>query len=83
MLRHHPSTPDAEQLAEDALRLKPKARARLADRLLASLPSDPRVDEAWDREALRRLEEIRSGTVKAVPTKAMLKRAFAAPRRKK
>ena len=75
--------PDPERLAEEALRLKPKARARLADRLLASLPSDPGIDEAWDREALRRLDEIRSGKVKALPTELVLKRAFASPRRKK
>ena len=83
MLRHHPPTPDPEQLEADALRLKPKARARLADRLMASLPPDPKVDEAWDREALRRLAEIRSGAVKSLPTKDVLKRAFTAPRRKK
>lgn len=83
MLRPHPPLPDADQLAAEAMRLRPKARARLAERLLASLPSDPKIDEAWDREALRRLEEIRSGKARALPTKDVLDRAFAPPRRKK
>jgi putative addiction module component (TIGR02574 family) len=83
MPRQHTPSPDPERLAEAALKLKPRARARLAHRLLASLPADPEVDEAWDREALRRLEEIRTGAVKALPTELVLKRAFALPRRKR
>ncbi len=58
-----------EQIAEQVLNLPSDARALLADRLVESL--DPLEDEAiravWMAEARRRLEEVRSGTVKTIP----------------
>jgi putative addiction module component (TIGR02574 family) len=57
-----------EQIAEEALALPSEARARLADRLVESL--DPTEDEAmrelWAAEAIRRLDEVRSGRVKTI-----------------
>jgi hypothetical protein len=37
------------------------------ERLVASLVSDPEVDEAWEREADRREAELESGAAVAVP----------------
>ena len=55
------------QLLADALALTPHERARLAERLLASLEStadDPdQVDLAWQAELASRLTEARSGAV--------------------
>jgi hypothetical protein len=83
VLHHNRPTLDAEQFAEDALRLKPPARTSRADCLTASLPSVTKIDEARDRETPRRVEEIRSGAVRAVPIKSILERALAASCRKK
>ena len=62
-------SPSTEKLLDDALRLPPEARAALACQLLDSL--DPEVDEdteaAWAREIARRLNELDSGQVKAIP----------------
>ena len=61
--------PEAEKLLEDALRLPLQARAALAAQLIESL--DEEVDEdaeaAWSAEIARRVEELETGRVKAVP----------------
>jgi hypothetical protein len=54
-------------LQAEVLRLSPADRARLLDRLLASLDVDPGVEAAWDRLADQREQEIGSGAVEAVP----------------
>jgi putative addiction module component (TIGR02574 family) len=46
-----------------ALRLPPAERARLVERLIASLDADPNVEEAWAAEVERRNAEIESGAV--------------------
>jgi putative addiction module component (TIGR02574 family) len=65
-----------EQIAEAALALPSDARALLADRLVESL--DPLTDQdvrgAWAAESLRRLDEIRSGKVKAIPAEEVFSR---------
>lgn len=54
-----------EQISEEALSLPSEARALLADRLVESL--DPAEDgymrQLWMREAQRRIEEVRNGSV--------------------
>jgi putative addiction module component (TIGR02574 family) len=59
----------AKKLLEDALQLSETDRAELAASLIDSL--DEEVDEdaaaAWDAEILRRLTELRDGTVKPIP----------------
>jgi len=59
----------AKQLYDRALQLPDGERAELAARLIESL--DPDVDEdmdaAWGREIQRRLAELDSGQVAAVP----------------
>lgn len=57
----------ADLLAE-AIALPVEERARLADSLLKSLnPPDTDIDKKWASVARRRLTELRSGAVKAVP----------------
>lgn len=42
-------------------------RARLADRLIASLDGDCEVKASWREEVRRRVEELRSRAVPSVP----------------
>lgn len=56
-----------EALEAEVLGLPSAERSRLLDRLIASLDTDPTVEDAWMREAKRRDEEIESGTVQAIP----------------
>ena len=56
-----------EALEAEVLKLAPADRSHLLERLVASLDSDPEVEEAWEREADRREAEIESGAVEAVP----------------
>lgn len=58
-----------EEITQEALSLPREARGALADRLVESL--DPADDgpfrEIWAKEALRRVDEVRSGKVKTIP----------------
>lgn len=56
-----------DQLEIEALKLDNLERARLAERLIASLAPDPEVEEAWNAEIIRRCHEIDSGTAELVP----------------
>jgi len=58
-----------EQIAEEALALPSEARALLADRLVESLDpaEDGLIRQLWMREARRRIDEVRSGSVKTIP----------------
>ena len=56
-----------EVLEAEVLQPAPADRSRLLERLVASLDSDPEVEEAWEREADRREGELESGAVAAVP----------------
>jgi putative addiction module component (TIGR02574 family) len=38
--------------------------------------ADPDVEEAWDAEILRRIEEMESGTVEGIPWSEVRKRLF-------
>ena len=61
-----------EQLASDAMKLPVRDRVRLAQQLVATIEEDTEtatekeIEELWFVEAERRLEELRSGTVKGV-----------------
>lgn len=63
-----------ETLQAEVLRLSSKDRARLLDRLIASLDADAEAEAAWDAVADRREEEIESGAVQPVPLEAALVR---------
>jgi putative addiction module component (TIGR02574 family) len=56
-----------EVIEAEVLQLPPADRTHLLERLIASLDSDPEVEEAWEREADRREAELESGLVAAVP----------------
>ena len=67
----------ARDLESKALKLPPRKRARLAERLLASLDeeSDPNAEALWLEEAERRLDELESGKVRGVPASQVVKKA--------
>jgi putative addiction module component (TIGR02574 family) len=56
-----------EVLEAEALQLPAADRARLVERLIASLDMDPEVEEAWAAEVERRNAEIESGAVSLIP----------------
>jgi putative addiction module component (TIGR02574 family) len=58
---------NVEALEAEALHLPPGERARLIERLIASLDVDPEVEEAWAAEVERRQAEIESGAVSLLP----------------
>lgn len=60
-----PSVLEAVEAA--ALQLAPTERAKLVERLIASLDVDPEVEEAWAAEVERRNAEIESGAVSLLP----------------
>jgi len=59
----------AKQLYDSALHLPDSERAELAAWLIESLDPevDREVDKAWDAEIKRRIDELDSGSVTAVP----------------
>jgi putative addiction module component (TIGR02574 family) len=64
-----------EVLEAEALKLTAEERARLADRLIASLSEDAEVEEAWAVEVERRIAEIEAGRAKVVPAPDAIARA--------
>ncbi len=60
---------DASEILKEALALPPEARAALADYLWDSLDAevDAEAEEAWRREIRRRLVDLDSGAVAAIP----------------
>ena len=56
-----------EALEAEALQLSATERARLIERLIASLDIDPEVEDAWAEEVERRNAEIESGAVSLIP----------------
>ncbi len=68
-----------EALEAAALQLPPADRARLVDRVIATLDADPELEEAWIAEIERRQSEIENGTASLLPgpeTLANLKAEF-------
>ncbi|MGE3297192.1 MAG: addiction module protein [Porticoccaceae bacterium] len=59
-------TKSLEVLEAEVLQLPPVERSHLLERLIASLDSDPEVEEAWEREADRREAELESGSITAI-----------------
>ncbi|MBA2594797.1 MAG: addiction module protein [Pseudomonadota bacterium] len=56
-----------ETLEAEALQLPVSERARLIERLIAGLDSDPAIEEAWAAEVERRHAEIDNGAVSLLP----------------
>ena len=68
-----------EALEAEALNLSAGERARLVERLIASLDADPEVEEALAAEIERRQAQIDSGEISLIPgpeTLAKLKGEF-------
>jgi putative addiction module component (TIGR02574 family) len=63
-----------ETLQAEVLRLSPADRARLLDRLIASLDADAEVEAAWDALADKREAEMDADAVHAVPLATALSR---------
>ena len=64
-----------EMLEPQALKLSPEERARLADRLIASLSQDNEIEDAWAVEVERRIKEIEAGRAQLVPATDAIARA--------
>ena len=56
-----------EALEAEALQISAAERARLVEHLIASLYSDPEVEDAWAAEVERRNAQIESGGVSLIP----------------
>jgi hypothetical protein len=63
----NPMTLPIETLAGEVLGLSPSDRAKLLDRVIASLDADRQRDAAWDSLAAKRDAEIESGVSEALP----------------
>lgn len=58
---------NVEMLEAEALQLPSGERARLVERLIASLDADPAIEDAWAVEVERRNAQIESGSVALLP----------------
>ena len=56
-----------DQIEQELLKLPAADRARLAERLIASLDEDAEVEAAWKAEVRRRDTELQSGAVQGIP----------------
>ena len=63
-----------ETLQAEVLRLSPADRARLLDRLIASLDVDASAEAAWDKLADEREQELAVGGATAVPLDVVIAR---------
>ena len=66
-----------DQIEAAVLRLPASERARLAERLIASLDEDAELELEWQAEAERRDDEITSGETTAIPLDSALESARA------
>jgi putative addiction module component (TIGR02574 family) len=65
-------SPEVSDLLKRALELPVDERAALANTLLDSLETmDQSVQDAWDEEVARRMEDLKSGKAVAVPWKQL------------
>ena len=69
---------EREALEAEALKLTMEDRARLADRLIASLSEDAEGEQALAAEVERRIAEIEAGRATLVPAAEAIARARAA-----
>ncbi len=63
------------ELMAEAAALPVEERTRLVENLLSSLnPPEPELDVEWAAVARRRLDELRSGRVEAIPGEVVFER---------
>jgi putative addiction module component (TIGR02574 family) len=68
---------NAKEVIDEAISLPVEERALIADSLLRSLNRpEKEMDKEWTGVARRRLDEIRSGTVKCVAGDAVFERIW-------
>jgi putative addiction module component (TIGR02574 family) len=66
-----------KDLIAEAISLPVEERAMVVDSLLKSLnPPESEIDKKWAAVAKRRLEELRSGEVKAIPGEEVFRRIW-------
>ena len=72
----------ARELESQVLKLSRRERARLAQRLISSLDQevDPDAEQLWLAEAERRLADLKSGKVAAIPAERVMKKVRSALR---
>lgn len=72
----------AREVESQALKLSRRERARLAHRLISSLDQEahPDAERLWLAEAERRLAELKSGKVTAIPAERVIKKVRSALR---
>lgn len=72
----------AREVESQALKLSSRERARLAHRLISSLDqeADTDAERLWLAEAERRLAELKSGKVAAIPAERVMKKVRSALR---
>ena len=64
-----------KEIIEEAAALPVEERAIVVDSLLRTLNTpDPEIDKSWAEVANRRLAELRSGRVQAIPGEQVFKR---------
>jgi len=65
------------EIESKALKLSPRERARLAQRLISSLERevDADAEKLWRQEAERRLGETKSGKVAGIPAEKVIRKA--------
>jgi putative addiction module component (TIGR02574 family) len=70
------------ELENEALRLDPRSRARLAERLLGSLDdlAESEIEELWLDEAERREKEWDAGEVVGIPADQVLRELRSKPK---
>jgi len=67
-----------ETVEAEEMKLTAEERAQLADRLIASLFEDAEIEDAWEAEVERRIQEIEAGRSKLIPASEAIARARAA-----
>jgi putative addiction module component (TIGR02574 family) len=69
-------TPQVSELFEKALTLSTHERGMLIDRLVESLDDEPAeegVEEEWAAEIQRRVDDVRTGRVKTIPSEQVFR----------
>jgi putative addiction module component (TIGR02574 family) len=69
-------TPQVSEVLEKALALSTQERGLLIDHLIESLdegPAEEGLEQAWDEEIKRRVDNIRSGRAKMIPGEQVLR----------
>lgn len=69
-------TQKSQVVLEEALKLSATERAEVAEQLLSSLDEipDANVEQAWQEEVQRRLQQVERGEVKTIPWEEVQRR---------